>query len=541
MAQTLAGHLEDLDLDEVVRVIALSQRSGVLALETAEGNAELFFLEGRVVSARLYDADETVAEILMVADVLEPGDLPNDAHALTPHTTVDDVLRAAEEKRDDDGRSLATRADEVLSERLSAATEKVLSYRHGRFSFQVTDEEGPPPRYPQDTAITVAGGIDALEIASDHKQHRLSGVRDRAVRKGFVPRRGPELAHVFLAFDDDAFIEEIGRAAAPLGIHCEPVRGARGGIETLNSMSGPAPKILVVDLVMSRPDGRGILGGLEVLRAASDEGVIDRLFLARDHAHRDADQLAMAMGALGTLEKPDLEKNGAVNGERPDTATFFNPILRALGREPLVDKPIDIVDALREELGQDAPEEWQRLAQESPEKGRSLSVLKGLLGELNDPSFEEEIPLLVLRFSSAFFSRGALFHIDEQKGELAGIGGFGISQKDAGRAIHATRIPLASNNLFARSLREKLGVRQPFFDSEWNTYLLNSLGGPRPREVYTAPLLSARGLEAVLYADNALDLRPFPDIALLEIFLQQSGAAIERWALKQRLQAIEGE
>ena len=118
------------------------------------------------------------------------------------------------------------------------------------------------------------------------------------------------------------------------------------------------------------------------------------------------------------------------------------------------------------------------------------------------------------------------------------MGGYGLSAEDPGRTIHAIKIPVSADTVFTRAMHEKCGVRQPFYESEWNLRLTDALGGPRPREVYTAPLMSARGLEAVLYADNAGSAQAFPDIALLEIFLQQAGVAIERSSLVREVERL---
>jgi hypothetical protein len=93
------------------------------------------------------------------------------------------------------------------------------------------------------------------------------------------------------------------------------------------------------------------------------------------------------------------------------------------------------------------------------------------------------------------------------------------------------RIPLDAESVFSRCLRERCGVRQLLPNGAANGRLVAVLGPPRPTECYTAPLLSPRGVEAVLYADNAPDERVFPDLGLLEIFVQQAGAAIERSSL----------
>lgn len=311
------------------------------------------------------------------------------------------------------------------------------------------------------------------------------------------------------------------------------IEHARAAVEQLRELRGSSRRLMVVDLVMPRVNGRGILGGLEVLRKAHDEGCSDHVFLALEAEHDDATALAKELGAAGVLMKP-TEGNGSL----PSFAPFLNPVLERLGRPALLDEPIDLVEQLRTELGEWI-EGWSEDQSALPvDAAKDLRVLKTLLGELNAPSFAEEIPLLVLRFASAFFARAAVFHVHEDEGSIVGVGAYGITSNDTGRTIHAIRLPLEADTVFTRCIREAQGVPQPFYESEWNNRLVSALGGPRPREVYTAPLFSSRGLEALLYADNALDNKPFVDLALLEIFLQQSGAAMERWSMKRRLEEL---
>jgi hypothetical protein len=218
---------------------------------------------------------------------------------------------------------------------------------------------------------------------------------------------------------------------------------------------------------------------------------------------------------------------------------LLNPVLARLQRPPLPVAGFDLARELFRDLADEERAEWQQSQRAQLDEGiKSLDTLKALLGELNHPSFEEEIPLLLLRFASAFFARGALFSVDRVRQELVGLGGFGVGAADPGRLVRSIRIPLAADTIFARAVAERCGVRQPIWDSEWNARFLNLLGGQRPREVYAAPLISPRGLEAVLYADNGTEPRPFPDIALLEIFLQQAAAALERATLARELQVL---
>lgn len=536
MNRTLAGHLEDLDLDEVVRVIALSRRSGVLSVESPEGDAEVLFLLGRVVSARMGDSNDTVADVLVRAGILTPSDLPAVGRRDTP--TLDDILRETAARRPDDA-SLVARADAVLIEHLRSTVLRVLLFHSGHFSFRITEAEAPPPRYPRDTGYTVAEGVDADEIAREARRRRLGRRKDPLAQMSQGSARGKgaadDAADLVVVADDAAFLDRVERQASLLGLSLRPLLHARAALEQLSHLeSGPAGRLMVVDLVMPRSTGRGLLGGLEVLRRANELGCADRVYLAVADPHDDAAARVKELGGAGVVRKP-VHKSGAPGSLAP----FLNPVLAHLGRPALVDEPVDLVEQLRSELIE-FEEEWRADQTRADDPVKSLEVLKSLLGELNDPSFEEEIPLLVLRFASAFFSRGALFHVHSMTGTIVGLGGYGIGPGDAGRTIHSVRLPLEADTVFLRCLRERCGVRQPFYDSEWNNRLLYALGGPRPREVYTAPLASPRGIEAVIYADNAIDGRPFPDIALLEIFLQQAGAALERWSLKRQVEELSG-
>lgn len=567
MTRTLSGNLEDLDLDEIVRVIALSRRSGLLAVEGVEGKAELSFISGRLVRARIQPAGhlnvalDTLADVLTRAGLLDADDLAAPPGVSDGAETLDDIVARVAAERGE--RELLVKVDDVIGEQLVDTALRVMLYRNGSFQFRVAaSDEAPPLRYPRDTAFTLAAGKDADELAREAKKRRTErrsdplasmhgGVSTSGTGSGLPRRAGPpngEHVELFLVDDDPTFLQSAERAALDAGVHVAILQNARAAIDRFFALgAGESPAYMVVDLVMPRSTGKGILGGLEVLKRAAELDLAQRCFLALDEPHADAEQVVRELGAAGVVRKPHGAAQGppgatrqweARVGEEPPLAVYLNPVLERLRRAPLVAASFDLAKELRIELG-DTSADWRtdggRIVDENV---RSLETLKALLGELNEPSFDEEIPLLVLRFASAFFVRGALFLVDSKKGELSGLGGFGLGVADPGRLVHSIKIPLAADTVFSRALQEKAGVRQPFFDSEWNLRLTAALGGPRPRDVYTAPLTSPRGVEAVIYADNATDPRPFPDIHLLEIFLQQSAAAIERATLKNQLKRL---
>ncbi len=503
----LGGSLEDLELDEVVRVIGLSRRSGILLVEGPWGRAEMVFVVGHIRSVRHSASTETVADVLLRAGVFHPHDLVSD-----PGRTVDDILRDKSRTAVD----AATRADDALLEHMEKTVLDVFAYRQGTFRFSLTEPGPCPDRYPRDTTYIVAEGLDAEQTCERAKKRRGRGRHSLTKTPGREADQAPE---ILVVDDDPRFLDRCARALEGAGVPFQTLDDARQGLDALDALADNPRAVLILDLVMPRPNGRGLLGGLHLLRLASQQGVADRVYMAFDRAHDDAHSICLELGAAQVLKKP--------SGVQP-IGLMFNPVLEHLGRPPLLAEPIDLVGELRQELGESATEWSADPDLDLDDAARGLEILKSLLAQVNNPTYEEEIPLLLLRFSSAFFSRGALFVPHEPDNKLIGLGGYGVGQADPGRTIHALHIPLAADTVFSRAMRENTGVRQPFFESEWNLRLTEALGGPRPREVYTAPLLSPRGVEAVLYADNALDDHPFPDITLLEIFLQQAGAALER-------------
>ncbi len=540
MSRPLSGFLDDIDLDEVLRVITLSRRSGLLDVDAAEGRAELHFIAGRLVRARLHDTVETMSALLARHGVIDVEDLSGGVYGETVEALVERAGRRANKSQ------LLVRADDLIAEQLQDLVFRVLAFRSGSFTFRVTNDTQVPLRYAGDTALTLPSGLDGEELRRDARQrHKERGGNTAGARSSTVPstsslgRERGSAAEIVIVDDDPAFLatisQTLGDASVPhLTIsHLTQATSARTADRLLVALDEGAQAI-VVDLVMPRQNGRGILGGLELMRIAHKAGAADRTFLVIDDAHDDACAIAKGLG-ITTLRRPHSES---------ELADFINPILQKANRPPLPVVGFDLAKELSRELKDDQLRaEWlPGHHNASDDSVKNLDTLKALLGELNSPSFEEEIPLLLLRFASAFFVRGALFSVDRDKNTLRGLGGFGVgdvnADRDPGRLVRNISIPLAADTVFARAVAERCGVRQPFWESEWNTRFIVQFGGHRPREVYCAPLISPRGLEGVLYADNGTEPRPFPDIALLEIFIQQASAALERATLARELHAL---
>lgn len=523
MARALSGFLSDVDLDEVLRVVALSRRSGLLDVAGPDTHAELHFQSGRLVRVRLHDTVETVGEVLIRHGILDAGLYPSPGETLEGFVARFEAAAALQQ--------ILVRVDDTLHTLMSDAVRRVLGWSAGSFEFRLMSAMSPPSRFLSDTAWTLPAGLDVEDLVRDVRRRRVERSTPPSTPASSLPEavtaRAPGL-DVLLVDDDPAFLATVEQAMSHAGVSLVAFSSAQHAVERVRQARADNIGAIVVDLVMPRTNGRGILGGLELLRVAHDSGVAGRSFLLIDDHHVDAESFAVALGAT-VLRRPS----------RSSVLEGFLPIMQRLNRPVTPLAGFDLARELARELSDDERSEWrQRQRAEGDDDARSLETLKALLGELNHPSFEEEIPLLMLRFASTFFVRGALFTLDRARDELVGLGGFGVGGSDPGRLVRSIRIPLAADTIFRRAVAERCGVSQPMWESEWNTRFLRLIGGQRPREVYAAPLISPRGLEAVLYADNGGEPRPLPDVALLEIFLQQAAAAVERSVLAREVQTL---
>ena len=179
------------------------------------------------------------------------------------------------------------------------------------------------------------------------------------------------------------------------------------------------------------------------------------------------------------------------------------------------------------ETGAPAPEP-------SLERG-SLSLLKGMLSELNNSAQGGGIILLVLRYASEFMSRAVIFMV--RKDEIAGLGQFGIQDADrsADALVRSLRISRDGDTFFRRVIDQPFPQRIRADEDSGSRTLCERLGGGVPSEMFLGPLTSEGKVVAILYGDNLNSGGAIGDTEGLEIFLDQVGLAMEKALLQRRL------
>jgi hypothetical protein len=248
-----------------------------------------------------------------------------------------------------------------------------------------------------------------------------------------------------------------------------------------------------------------------------------------DYRNRDAERKVTEMGVPLIIKprKAELADGDVVRG-------FGDRLVSELARVEAGGGPVagsdkvNIGDELRMEMGEELAS-----FPAAVEQSTGLTLLRGMLEELNNPTLGGGIILLILRFAAEFMNRAVIFIV--KRDEIVGLGQFGINDSEADARIRNLRIPRTEDSLFSGVIESHLPAKLPPDGTRENRHLLDQLGGGFPAEVFLGPVISEEKVVAVLYGDNLPEEKPIGDTDSLEIFLSQAGLAMEKALLQRRL------
>ena len=153
---SLIGSLEDLGLGDILQIINLSQKSGVLSIRGPAGEGSIVFLDGMVRLAGLKGDPEDLRGLLVEAGFVSESDFEA-ARFQTSRTGVSlDV--ALEEV----GSITAERIDSLRRERVENAVGEMFSWTSGEFSFDVGSDEDVG-----DNDLALSTGVNAQYLAME--------------------------------------------------------------------------------------------------------------------------------------------------------------------------------------------------------------------------------------------------------------------------------------------------------------------------------------------------------------------------------------
>ncbi|MDG5467610.1 response regulator [Deltaproteobacteria bacterium IMCC39524] len=555
---SLVGNLEDLGLGEILQIVSLSRKSGVLQLNSLDRDGRVIFHDGQVIRASASTFPENIGDLVIRAGMVDIGTLKK---ALVIQHERDDGRRIGDILVSDFGVDREA-IDTVVREQVEKIVYSFFSWDEGAFSFELGDPGELASTTLNPLQFMLDSGLNPQWLAMegsrilDEKRHRGEDVDERgeslididqllAEVKGEVPVKasaeGPDAAATatkpprkFIVVDDDhGTAEKIASLLQERKSHVHVFTNYNSFLEAV-SQADPATTTLVIDLIMPRRDGSGVLGGLELLEEVRAQYPDFQVLVMSDHPNREAEQSVRNFGVPTLFPKPKKDDVLAERG-RAGLIALVDAIIalsEASAEEPeKADGLYNIGAELLREMGEVATGAPEQTSQQSP----GLHLLRGMLQELNNPSLGGGIILLILRFASELMNRAVILLVKDE--EVVGLGQFGIelNGNSADVRVRNVKLPKEEDHIFEDALQSFAPYRTAAKKSEWNNYFFEQLGGQWPGEVFVGPLVSEGRVVAVLYGDNLPDEKPIGDTESLEIFLSQAGLAMEKALLERRM------
>jgi CheY-like chemotaxis protein len=549
---SLVGNLEELGLGEILQIVSLSRKTGILSLNSRGRDGSVFFRQGQVVRAASSTYQQSLGEVLIQRGVIDLTVLRKSL-AFQQEGGFRERLGVILVKHFGVSQEII---EEVVREQIENVVFSLFAWADGTFNFDVQStietvdgtkmdplqfmlDQGLNPQFlamegtrildeKRHAAEMGYAGCETAEDTEDFDFDLIEGHNSPASSQ-------PVVQHPIVIVDDDGpTLRSIADGLTRNGFIVHAMTRSEDTLIKVDSLhrGGDRPAVLI-DLIMPKMDGSGVLGGVELLELLHNNFKDLQLMVMTDYLHADAEKKVRDLGY------PFIVKPRRVEINTPDIMDSFLALVTGDIRHTSVSSPADewqerfnLGDEMRIEMGDD--DDMPRAVESTPQNG-GFSLLRGMLEELNNPELQGGVLLLVLRFASEFVNRAIVFTINDQI--ISGFGQFGItgglvSGDERVRAIH---FPQESGSIFDEPLR----TGQPYTFSPHPTpvdmHLFEQLGGGTPTEVFIGPLISQSRVIGFLYGDNIPDKKPIGEIEPLAIFLAQAGIAMEKSLLERQL------
>jgi len=538
----LIGNLQDLGLGDILQIVSLSKKSGVLTLDSEDQHGTILFLEGQVVRATSTQFREHLGDILQKYRLIGRTDLEQ-ALAIQSEMKTHHPLGQILSERFGVSQSKIEAAIKIKIERIVYS---FFAWQHGVFSFQVDEPEsfGSARLNPLD--FMLERGLSPQWLASEGQrlasEGRLlpewpgEGLDDPfdvapsslPLDETLVP--ASRWGDLLIVDDDPETARTLARVFGLAGFDVQTFQRSADFLRACDRAvgKGQAP-VLLVDLIMPRCDGHGILGGLEVMELVGQKYSSLPLFLMTDQTSSDASKKAREFGAQAVLNKPGRDALQSTTGI--EMLQRLVTSIRSLGAaESLrLDEDLLVEDRFREQTTPHT--DTKTKAPTSP----GLYLLKGMLQELSSPLLGSDIILLILRFASEILNRAVIFDVRDKT--LVGLGQFGLEgvTENADQMVRTMRLQVTQDSVLSRALQQKVPLTTRLGSGKTDRALRTRLHVGETTEVFIGPLVSEGRVVALIYGDNLPEGKPIEDHEAFEVFLSQAGMAMEKVLLERRL------
>lgn len=595
---SLIGSLEDLGLGDILQIIHLSQKSGVLSIRGEAGEGRLVFQGGLVRLASLKGDPEDLRALVVDRGFVSPEDF--DAASTSARETGCELPVALANLTS----VSVERIESLRRECIERAVGAMFSWSAGDFSFDVGAEDD----YIQ-SDMSLSTGVNAQYLAMESLRVWDEGGRGGTGEATESPAAGDD-AHGELNLDMSA--EEMFGVSEPepestnavdslveaTAIHVDPVlqsgtacfepesppvvaeRPTAQPVATHPPVAQPidatlppvvviAPELNVLEWV--RGSLSGTFASVHIFQRSQEGLGRIRQYLARAQAPILLVSPRIEGNPLsGILDAADFVSR--LQGQAPrmpilwlvaeDEAeeslvpvalpTVIHPAINTLssstpapGHEQLAERVsralVYAITAQPQSEARPGVEPQNGTLVEPLDEAESNTGVERLMREtraLSEASTRGEILPLVIRFAADSFARVAIFMV---RGDLVlGMAQHGIDSIGGPTDVEmrALRFERTESSWFREVIETRRPVRATVRDAG-DQRVCDLIGGTPGGEAYIAPIMSGENVVAILYADNGSRAGDLAESSGLEVVLQHAGLALDRAALERALAEVD--
>ena len=593
---SLVGNIEDLGLGDILQIVSLSRKSGVLFLTSNDREGKLVFKDGQVVRAFSTDIGEDLEKLILASGLVDKTQL-EEAMAAAEGGVLDKVLI---EKFGVEQDSL----DEIRKDQIGRSAYTLFGWKSGNFNFDLRDvdeymlesdffvyphgmnpqfiamegtrlqdemlrdepeaspeiskepvieETRPEPvilEVPEEPIVEELEAVD-LETTGD----RIKALHEETIAETESTESSLDTEEfslegvdkaVVIIDDDSNVLSAIKKGLDSKGFTVVTQGKSEDALHYISELNSINARVVILsDLIMPRMDGTGMLGGIETLEILRGGFPDFPVILMTDHVNHDAEQKAKGLGSHSYIDKPKRAQFGAeydsaaVDAFVEKVAASLTSIFDGSEEKSDLDGLVDLAADLQEEfaaVGEILPEEGSM--GEAPPSSPGISMLRSMIEELNSPEGGKQITLLTLRFASELMNRSVIFLAKADAFEGLGQFGIEIEGEAAEKRVRSMKLGKDVPSILKDVLDTQRSVIKRMEETEGNRYIIERLGGQVPSESFAAPIIASGKVAVILYCDNMPEETGIGDAASLDIFLMQAGVAMERALLERRVQEM---
>lgn len=546
---SLVGKLEDLGLGEILQIVALSGKSGILHVKSRGRTGKVFFYKGKVVNAYSDAYRISLGEYLVRKGYVKQ-DIINRALERQKETNYKEKLGAILIK---DFHIQKDKIEEAVVDLIEKSVFSLFYWTEGEFQFELTDEvkseeisvdfmqydlsqnRGLNPQFLAMEGTRILdearkeGGLEPAEEIYDGTVPPIQE-QESYTPKATLESEQPTIKPTVFFYDDYPVIKNVVlKHFQKKGFDIITADSLDEAKNTLKELLKNNTNVAVVtSLIAEKADGNGVLGGLELVELVPPDANI-KVIVSCDYHVPDAEEWLKRWNTVfikkpkkAQLTKENIEKEVKLFIETLEH-NFYDIINNK------VDKRASTASFWETEL----KEEFDiRESVSGPATTPGLKLLKSMVAELSNAESGNEIILMILRLASEIMPRAVLFAIKNSK--LFGLGQFGLEQfiKEPFKTVK--NLSLSLDGKIGEVVRLNMPYKGAPPEDETLEMIYSQLGGERPTEIFIATITSNNKPLVLFYGDNLPHKKSIHDTDALEIFFTQAGLAMERLLLEKK-------